>query len=235
MSSTSRTIDLARSGLCFAVLVALVPLAYWPTYLSKIFETTDDYVHLHAATAALWALLLIVQPLLIGLRRFTLHRIIGSASYVLGPLVVISMVLLAHSKVQGRPFEAYTLILYLQLSLAAVFALSYALGILTRRRVALHARFMVCTGLTMIDPVCARVIMFWIYPVPLGKLQWITFGLTDLVLLALIWLERRRPTGRLVFPLMLVVFMVAQAPIVLATQTGAWRAFAEWFASLPLT
>jgi len=51
----------------------------------------------------------------------------------------------------------------------------------------------------------------------------------------LIWLERHRPTGRIVFPVMLVIFLATQVPVVLRTQTPAWQAFAAWFAALPLT
>ena len=227
------TIELVRSGPFFAVLLALAPLAFWPSYLSKLFETSNAYIHMHAVTATLWMLMLIVQPLAIGARRFTLHRIIGTASYVLAPLVVASMVLLAHSR--NRWPDVNVNLLYLQLSLAAVFGLSYALAILTRRRVALHARFMVCTGLTMIDPVVQRVMIFWWDSTPAWNYFWFTYGLTDLILLALIWLERRRPAGRIVFPAMLAVFVAVQVPVLFQTQTPAWTAFVRWFASLPLT
>ena len=96
------------------------------------------------------------------------------------------------------------------------------------------ARFMICTGLTMIDPVAARLLLWWSAP-PTWNYQWLTFGLTDLVLIALIWMERGRPTGRTVFPVMLVVFVLAQAPSLLGlTHAPAWQEFARWFAALPL-
>ncbi|HWN70438.1 MAG TPA: hypothetical protein VNM90_22515 [Haliangium sp.] len=72
MNSAPRTIDLARSGAYFAALLVLAPLAFWPGYLSKPFETSNVHTHLHAITATLWLLMLIVQPLAIAARRFTL-------------------------------------------------------------------------------------------------------------------------------------------------------------------
>jgi hypothetical protein len=238
MSATPRAIDLARSGPYFAGLLALALVAFWPTYLSKVLDTSNANIHLHAVTAAMWVLMLIVQPLAISARRFTFHRVLGRMSYVLAPILVLTIVLLAHSRIrspEGRPFALQTYILYLQLSLSALFALSYILAIRTRRSVALHARFMVCTGLTMIDPVVARL-MVWASPMPTWNYQWVTFGLTDLVLVALIWLERNRPVGRSAFPAMLVVFMLAQAPALFGlTYAPAWQAFAHWFAALPLT
>jgi hypothetical protein len=238
MSVTPRSIDLARSGPYFAALLALALVAFWPTYLSKVLDTSNVYIHLHAITAALWVLMLVVQPLTISARRFTLHRNIGSASYVLAPLIVVVVVLLAHSRIQGLEGQAYglqTYVLYLQLSLAALFGLSYALAMRTRRMVAQHARFMVCTGLTMIDPVVIRL-MFWWDATPAWNYQWLTFGLTDLVLVVSIWMERHRPTGRTVFPAMLVLFVLMQTPALLGlTHVPAWQAFARWFAALPLT
>jgi hypothetical protein len=238
MSATPRAIDLDRSGPYFAGLLALALLAFWPSYLSKVLDTSNAYIHLHAVTAAMWVLMLAVQPLAIRARRFTFHRVLGRMSYALAPILVVTVVLLAHSRIRGVDGQAFAMqsyVLYLQLSLGAVFALSYALAIRARRSVALHARFMVCTGLTMIDPVVIRLMVWWA-PTPTWNYQWLTFGLTDLVLVALIWLERRRPVGRSVFPAMLVVFMLAQAPALFGlTFTPAWQAFARWFAALPLT
>lgn len=230
-------VDFARSGPWFAALLALALVAFWPTYLSRVSATSNVYVHMHAITAALWVLMLVVQPLTIRARRFTLHRSIGGASYVLAPLFCVVVVLLAHSRLQGAEGVALAVqsyVLYLQVSLGALFGLSYVLAMWSRRSVATHARFMVCTGLTMIDPVVARLLL-WANPTPTWNFQWGTSGLTDLVLLALIWIERRRPAGRAVFPAMLAVFVLAQIPpLVGMTQSSAWQAFARWFAALPL-
>ena len=182
--------------------------------------------------------MLIAQPVAIRRKRLAWHRALGKTSYALAPLILVSIVLLAHSRIKDISGEAYaiqTYILYLQISLAVVFGVSYALAIYTRQSAQLHARFMVCTALTLVDPVTIRL-MFWADPTPTWNYQWLTFGLTDLVLVVLIWLDRHSRTARWVFPAMLVVFAVAQAPA-LAGLTNAvpWQAFARWFAALPLT
>ena len=236
--SVRRALDFAKSGPYFAVFLILALVAFWPTYLSVAPRASSAYTHLHALTATLWMCLLIAQPLAIRAKRLPLHRTLGQVSYAVATAVVISMVLLAHSRIQRLGAEAYAIqvyVLYLQVSLVALFALSYGLAIWTRRTSALHARFMICTALTLVDPVVIRI-MFWLDPTPTWNYQWFTFGLTDVVLLVLIWLERHNRTGRGVFPVMLLVFALAQAPaLFLLTETAPWRAFAAWFAALPLT
>ena len=233
-----RSINFSRSAPYFAGLFLVALVAFWPTYLSQAFSASSVYTHLHAFTATVWMLMLVAQPLTIRTRRLACHRLLGRVSYVLAPLVLLSIVLLAHSRLQGLNAEAYaiqTYVLYLQVSLAVLFGLSYALAIYTRRTVALHARFMVCTALTLIDPVVIRL-MFWIDPTPSWNYQWFTFGLTDLVLVGLIWLERHGRVGRKVFPAMLAVFVLAQIPALFwLTDAPLWQAFARWFAALPLT
>jgi hypothetical protein len=226
-----------RSGPYFAAMFLIALVAFWPSYLSQIFSAST-YTHFHASLAALWMLMLVAQPMLIRAKRLSWHRLVGRVSYVVAPLLITSIVLLAHSRISRASGEAYaiqTYILYLQASLTLLFGLSYALAIIKRHVVALHARFMVCTALTMIDPVVIRI-LFWIDRTPDWNYQWLTFGLTDLVLVALIWLERHSRAGRIVFPLMLVAFVLAQLPALLEfTNAPVWQAFARWFAALPLT
>jgi len=233
-----RSIDFEQSGPYFAALFLVALVAFWPSYLSLAPSASSAYTHLHAISAAMWILILIAQPMAIRARRLRLHRALGQSSYALATVVLVSVVLLAHSRIQGLEAEAYTrqtYILYLQVSLATLFALSFTMAMVTRRTAALHARFMICTSFTLIDPLFIRLIV-WANPTPTWNYQWFTFGLTDFVLIALIWRERDRPTGRKVFPAMLGVFVLAQIPaLFVLTNTPIWQAFARWFAALPLT
>ena len=231
--AAQRPVTFTGSAPYFTGLFLLALLAFWPSYLSAPARATA-FTHPHPALAATWMLMLIAQPLAIRTRRLTLHRALGRTSYVVAPLVVASMVLLAHSKTHGVPLADLPGF-YVPLSLAGLFGLSYALAIVTRRTTARHARFIVCTALTLIDPVVVRL-LYWAYPTPSFRYQWITFPLTDLVLVALIWHERHTRVGRSVFPAMLLVFVVAQLVYLLDLYNAApWVAFVRWFAALPLT
>lgn len=230
-------LDPARSGPFFAVMLLIALISFWPSYLSQL-GAQSAYTHLHAFLALLWLILMIAQPMLIQRRRRDWHRALGRISYGLAPLIVVSIVLLAHSRIVNIPADAWQIriyVLWLQVSLIAVFALCYTLGIVTRKDQAVHARFMICTAFTLIDPILIRL-LFWIRPEVPFNYQWITFAATDLVIVALIVAERNAKRARWVFPAMLVVFVLSQVPaLFMWTAAPSWQAFARWFQALPLT
>lgn len=49
-------------------------------------------MHFHAITMSTWLLLLLVQTMLVNLRRAGLHRKLGTASLVLAPCILLSMI-----------------------------------------------------------------------------------------------------------------------------------------------
>src|SRR5262245_36064916 len=127
MRSIPLPLNFSRSGPYFASLFLIALVAFWPTYLSKAPSASSAYTHVHALTAALWMLMLVAQPWAIQARRLASHRLLGRVSYVLAPLILISIMLLAHSRIRGLEAKAYAAqiyILYLQVSLAALFGLS---------------------------------------------------------------------------------------------------------------
>lgn len=225
------------ASLGYTVMVVLAGFAFWPLYLSRIAGDVDPYTHFHAAVAITWCALLIVQPLLIPGRK-SLHRAIGALSYVLAPLFLVASILLAHSRFSAMDHAKFLMeapSLFLPLSACLLFGVSYVLAVAHRRTVALHARFMIATGLPMIDPVLGRAIHFYGPSLshPLFN-QAITFGLTDLILVALIVRPSLVPRLRMsylapmsLFPaLHLAWFSVAQGPL--------WLPLASAFRALPL-
>jgi hypothetical protein len=238
MQDISRPFDAARVWVYFGALFVISFLAFWPSYFSPGIATSSRYTHFHAATAALWMSLLIIQPWLIRTYRFEVHRAIGRVSYVLVPVLLLSIILLANFRIRTVDHANYpiqTYVLYLQFFLGVLFAVSFFCAMIYRRDAEIHARFMVCTGLTLIDPVFARIV-FWIHSPSAEYHQWLTFGLTDLVFLILIWSDRHNTRSRWVFRLMLGAFVLGQLPALLWFTNGeTWQAIARWFQSIPLT
>ncbi|VAW92482.1 hypothetical protein MNBD_GAMMA21-518 [hydrothermal vent metagenome] len=234
-----------KSGYFFIVLLLLAVIGFWKSYFSLFFHDIDvypqlseveNYIHFHAATMLLWLGLLITQAFLIRFNKRSLHKIIGKFSYILIPVLAVSLVLLAHSQLTIQEFGltyGRLYILFLQLSLLVIFMIAYGLAITYRHTPARHARYMICTALTMIDPAVARL------PIDIPSLpfsyQVVTFGITDLILIILIILERKKTKGREVFPIMLGVFLFFQILNLTATRSQIWDDFGLWFARLPLT
>ena len=234
-----------KSGYFFIVLLFIAVIGFWNSYFSIFFHDIDEYpqlteleayVHFHAASMLFWLAMLISQAFLIRFNQRSLHKTIGKFSYLLVPFIVISLILLAHSQITIHDFGityGRLYVLFLQLSLLVIFMIAYSLAIVNRHTPARHARYMICTALTLIDPAVARL------PIDIPSLpfsyQVVTFAITDLILIILIIMERNKQKGREVFPIMLGVFLFFQIINLTLTRSQIWDDFALWFARLPLT
>lgn len=225
-------LNLSYASAFFLVVLATAIHAYWPTYLSVIFNS-NVYSHFHAFIAAIWIALLIVQPYLIKNKRYAIHRIIGRFSVILAPILVLSIFLFAYHKLQeanGNIEQWRFYLFYLQSALAILFAMIYCLGLFFRKQRAIHSRFMVATGLTMLDPIFARS-LYW-----LGlqvNFQYITIGITLAGLLILSIIDFKDQKVRWVFPSLFVLVFVMHIPILFGlTDMPWWQNITFWFASL---
>jgi hypothetical protein len=220
----------------FAALGLFAVAGFWPSYVSRVHQETNLHVHLHGVAMALWCLMLITQGYLIRSDYRPAHRLVGIFSLILVPLIVFSTLSLAHFRVQAAGKEPSTELLYflyVQLSLLAVFVLAYVLAIANRRTPSIHSGYMVCTALTLVDPIFARLLYNHLGITP-PLAQVLTYALIDLILLWLIVWGRRQPRPVTLFPAMLAMFVVAQIPTFFLFKTPAWHAFAVWYGSLPI-
>lgn len=223
----------------YLVLLLLAVPAFWPNYLSRAPASIDAYTHLHAGLALCWILLLIVQPLLISRDLRQWHRRIGASAWVLGPAMIVASILLASQRFRSMDdarFDSDWNTLYLPLSAAVMFAIPFSFAMWFRRRPMLHGRFMIATGLVMVDPVLGRALFFYLPTLP-GALtyQAITFSVE---LLVLAWLVVRPPMPaetRRLFLGGVAVFPVVHVGWFTFAQGATWRSAAEWFRALPLT
>lgn len=213
-------------------LLALAIAGFWPSYVRR-FGEADAVTHLHAGLMLSWFAMLFVQPWLVRTRRMALHRTIGKISYVLVPAIVLTCVWLSRIRMgaatpQGFGFQ--TFILYLALAASTILLTSWALAIVYRHDTALHARYMVGTALTLIDPALARLLATTM-PGLGPMIPLISFGLLFLLLGALIWRDRGRH-GQGAFVVLAVLFAIEFALMQVLPQSAAWQAFARWWGGL---
>ena len=235
----SVTRALFRDSVFFLAAIPLFAVwGFWVTYFARPAGSVVALEHVHGIAMFAWCFLLIAQAWLIRSGRRSLHRQTGKLSYLLVPVIVVSTVSLANYQLNQRALSHEGLyILSLQVFILAQFLFCYVQGIRHRQAPDVHARYMVCTALPLLDPIFARILGIHFLSVDLtsGIIQYITYGATDLILLTLAiwdWRSHRRLD---VFVPVLGVFIATQLPTFLLVGGGAWRAFAAWFASLPLS
>jgi hypothetical protein len=225
----------ASSAAC-AVLLGAAVFGFWIPYFAKL-GAADRYTHFHVATMLCWMLLLIAQPLLIRTGRRDAHRLLGKSSLLLAPLIIVSSLLLAHARISqpGAMNQPGILqVLVLQVMSPLLFTSFYLAGLKNRRVMSVHSRWMLATGMLLIDPIMARILAFWL-PQWSDAGEWAGPLVAGLILLGLIISERRLSAGRHVFPLVLAALTLQLVLFYTLGQSRLWLDFATWFAALPLT
>ena len=239
MSFLKSKVRFDASGYYLIGVLVLIIIGFWPSYFSRFLNGSLNYTgyfHFHALIAILWMLMLISQPILIRKRKFKFHRIIGKSSYVLFPLIIVSVVLLSHSQSQIREVKN-PMGLFLTFKDLITLSITYFIAIRYRKKIEIHARGMISTGIIFIEPALARFNSRTFGGMDLfpGAPYVFTMLFSYAILIALIILERNRKSGRWVFPLTLVLLIIVQCIWLFKIQIGPWISFQKWFISLPLT
>jgi hypothetical protein len=181
---------LAMSG----VILALVLIGFAPTlYLRAFFEVRPVPVRLlvHGAALTAWFVWLFMQALMIGSGRTHVHRRLGIAGVVLGPVVVFGGLLAtlgiaariaengldlsADASVLGIGVSGVSLarfaaqVLWQNFGSLTAFALLLSAAMLLRGRAQAHKRLMLLASIALLGPALARIA------------RWPGFGGHDLV------------------------------------------------------
>jgi hypothetical protein len=162
------------------VLIILIHVGFFETYI-KFFPKFEDatieglalrnkhfttVMHFHGMMMMGWVLTLLVQPILIRKGKMNLHRLVGRLSYVLAPLVVLSIFLVnqgAYHNVLNNDGKAQAVAL-IALTFPGIvfFSILYFLAIRYRHRPALHMRFMCSTAFLLIPPALDRALIVYL-------------------------------------------------------------------------
>ena len=159
------------------LLLLLVHIGFYKTYI-RHFPRFEDYItlsgrkfhfswvkHFHGMMMMGWTLMLLLQPILILRGKIKWHHRVGRLSYVLAPLVLLSMWLVTQERfddiLERQGYTAAVAHLSLNFPNIIFFALLYSLAIYYRKRSALHIPFMCGTAILLIGPALARILIIY--------------------------------------------------------------------------
>ncbi|MCS5490891.1 hypothetical protein [Algoriphagus limi] len=158
------------TSLLMILLILGIQWGFYKPYISQFpnFVDSTPTIHIHGALLMGWMVLLVVQPMLIYLKKVKWHRSLGKVSWVLGPLIIISMFLVGRgsywrgldflSANPDSPFELSDLLATMVLDIRGyvTFAIFWALAMAYRKNSSAHMRYMIGTGLLAIGPGIGR-------------------------------------------------------------------------------
>lgn len=217
-----------------AIGLVVVLIGFSKTYFNNLSKFSFSY-HLHGISATLWMILLIIQPYLFQKSKLKIHRLLGLTSLVLVPLIIIGGIIMMRIMIQGQenypPNIVYTLA-FIDVCTLIGFAILYILALYFRKNLMLHSRFMVSTIFGPLVPALTRLFL-----IVLGIASNFTDALTyayltvELVLLIIIWKERKAKEIKLTYVPFLIFIIVQHLLIYYADNWIWWKTLMNSFAN----
>jgi hypothetical protein len=216
VSQYSEPVKFHSAGYAFIALVVLVVAGFWRSYFSTL-GTAPTWFHIHGVLMMTWLALLVIQPFLVKKQRLEWHRRLGRISYLVFPLLVVSVLVMLHRGLKRFPDNGFTDIISV-IRDVVVLVTAYSIAIIYRKDFAIHARAMTMTGVACIEPALGRLV---------GT------NIVALVVLSLIGLlvifDRR---GRWMFGALLVVYAADYFLVLRDIPLTPLDPIVHWFASL---
>jgi hypothetical protein len=239
------------TALFLFLLVPFIAIGFWPEYFSKLQGDIkfSSVIHIHNGMMLIWVAFSIAQPLLILKKKIQWHRILGKASYVLMPLVLISGYFLIHDRYLRRLARMSERVASgeIQMTSAQIYSSAassldlglvyfvllgglYTLSIIYRKSILYHATFMFGAILTALGPSVDRII-FQFYR-PEGVLMnyiagYATLIFTILLLGALAWSQKRKGHSSVPALVTMGAYIGAVLLIEYGSKTLVWQIVVE--------
>lgn len=207
-------------------------IGFFPTYFNKL-RQTDSLHHFHGITGTLWMIILIVQPMLYRFGKMKYHRRIGWASIALAPFVFYSAIRMIQYMMNTRePSVLLYQFAFLDVFTILPFALFVILGIAYRKEIHYHSRYMICT---IFGPLSAGAVrIFYLVLNNWNSAITVTYLLFELILLLLIFDDRRGGRIRSPYVICFGIFAVQHLLIYFAGEWEWWRTFTHYLAKMNL-
>lgn len=148
----------------FFTLIMIVSFAgFYNSYISKFprFGEFQNLIHIHFLAFTCWLLLIVIQPVLIMKKKFKLHRQLGRFSYLLAPILVLTIILLSKEKFirefsESESSAAMTaFIAFVDISSFSTF---YLIAMFKKSNVRWHVAFIIAATLIVLNPGLSRLL-----------------------------------------------------------------------------
>lgn len=216
----------------FALAIGITWVGFSTSYFGKLTET-DIYHHLHGATAGLWMVILVVQPMLYQRGKIKWHRKVGNwAVYILVPLLVLGglkMMQLMISRQANYPPGIVYQLAWIDACSLLLFPGFILLSLRYRRNVHLHARYMAYTVLVLLPPAITRLLFLLPWFDSFNKTLNGSYTLIYLVLLCLLSDDARTGKVHLPYLVALLLFCLVHISMNFAADWGWWRSIMNGF------
>lgn len=217
----SRGFWLGMAILCCAIAV----VGFVPVYYGPVLRGTAAFplrLHLHAAAASLWVLLLITQSGLIWSGRPHVHMRVGIAALVVaGALVPLTLWAIAGMVTRSDPPGALErAVFFPQVASLVLFGAWVIAGFLNRQHPERHKRFMLMATVALLGTPIARIDLWGINEQPLLMLA-LWLGPALILVFYDLWVRRR---VHWVTGLCLSLLVAMQVATVVLMENEAWGA-----------
>lgn len=209
--------------------LAVVVGGFIPSYWSRELSGFQSSIHVHAGTATLWFVTLIVQPWLVTTGRARHHRIFGRLAVVNAVALAITAALITPRNLElqtGNPNLPYMFIFW-DVATISVFAVYVLLGVRHRKNVPLHARYMLATVFVPLLPALARGLFFYGVVDDFVSALYVGNALTLAVISLLIYDDFRRGTLHRPYLALYGIFVVLGVSVEIVGASVWWQTLVD--------
>lgn len=221
----------------FITILAFVFLGFFKSYFSlySTFEKIPSSHHFHTFLFLLWFAMLFIQPFLIKRGKFKLHRLLGKFSYVLVPLLIISVFIITknqyHREIALYPRSQCIAHLIIPLPQLVIFVAMYILAILHVKNTGYHMRYIIGTSLVLIGPGLGRALISLV-GISFQQSVQLSFLVTEFILAGLIYYDLKKGNGYKPYAVLLIIFLCCHLGWFFMPQSLLWQTLCGKFVEL---
>lgn len=213
----------------------LAHFSFYQKYIALFpsFSEVTYITHYHATLMFLWLALLVAQPILISTGNVQAHKIIGKATYLIAPMLIVSMFLITNqgylSKIKRMSVVESFAGLSVNIPDFFAFALLFGLGIYFRKKTEWHSRFMLATLFPIFGAALVRILIRYFGMSPASAFNSVPYIL-DVMCLLFILAEFKTKTYQ---PYLITLgILLIEHLIWIGRYTDTWQSFAKWYVSI---